>query len=339
MLETLATLDLPLIWGGLIAFGVFMYVFMDGFDLGIGILFQSVPTEQDRDVMMNAVAPVWDGNETWMVLGGAGLLAAFPLAYSVVLSALYLPLIVMLIALIFRGVAFEFRSKSRDHKFFWDQAFNSGSFVATFAQGVVLGAFIQGFPVAERQFVGTAFDWLTPFAIFCGVALTAGYALLGATWLILKTSGALQDWARRTALWLLLAVAVCVGMVSFWTPFLHTGIADRWFSWPNIAWLAPVPLLTAAVIYGLARAIRSGRELAPFLLTILLFLLNFGGLGISLWPHVVPPEITLWQAASPPETQAFALIGMVVLVPVILAYTVYTYYVFRGKARWEDGYH
>jgi len=335
----LESLDLPLIWGGLIAFGVFMYVFMDGFDLGIGILFQSVPNEEDRDVMMHAVAPVWDGNETWMVLGGAGLLAAFPLAYSVVLSALYLPLIVMLIALIFRGVAFEFRAKSRNHRFFWDQAFNSGSFVATFAQGIVLGAFIQGFAVEDRQFAGGPFDWLTPFAVFCGVALTAGYAMLGATWLILKTTGALQAWARRTAMWLLVAVIVCVGLVSFWTPFLRPEIAALWFTWPNLLWLSPVPLVTAAVVYGLYKTIRSDRDLLPFLLTIVLFLLNFLGLGISLWPNVIPPAISIWEAASPPKTQAFALVGMLVLVPVILTYTVYTYYVFRGKARPGEGYH
>jgi len=332
-------LDLPLIWAGIIAFGVFMYVLMDGFDLGVGILFPLAPSDAGRDAMMNSVAPVWDGNETWLVLGGAGLLAAFPLAYAVILPALYLPVILMLIALIFRGVAFEFRFKANRSRWLWDSAFNGGSLVATFAQGIVLGAFIQGFEVSGRDYAGGPFAWLTPFSLLCGVALISGYALLGSTWLIMKTEGELQDWAYRLTLPLLAAVLVFVGVVSIWTPLMSSEIAQRWFSWPNIAYLSPVPLATALVTLTLYRAVARRAEVLPFLMAMTLFLLSYAGLGISLWPNVVPPDISIWEAASPPETQVFLLVGVVFLLPLILSYTAYSYYVFRGKASAESGYH
>jgi cytochrome d ubiquinol oxidase subunit II len=332
-------IDLPLIWAFVIGFGVFMYVLMDGFDLGVGILFRAAPSENDRDIMMNSVAPIWDGNETWLVLGGTGLLTAFPLAYAVLLPAFYLPILVMLIALIFRGVAFEFRFKSTRNRFLWDASFNLGSTVATFAQGVVLGTFIQGVEVADRAYAGGALAWLNPFSLMTGVALVAGYALLGSCWLIMKTDGALQIWAYRVARRALFVVLGFIVLVSLWTPFAHESIAERWFSWPNIALLSPVPVLTALLALWLYRALEDGAEVLPFLLTMALFLLCFVGLGISLWPYIIPYEVSIWEAAAQPESLVFVLVGLIFLIPIILAYTAYSYYVFRGKVRAEEGYH
>ena len=331
--------ELTLIWAGILGFAVFMYVLMDGFDLGIGILFPFAPGEPARDQMMDSVAPVWDGNETWLVLGGAGLMAAFPLAYGILLPALYLPLLLMLIALVFRGVAFEFRYKARTSRWIWNHAFFLGSTFATFAQGLVLGAFVHGFQVEGMRFTGGVFDWLSPFSLFCGLALVAGYGLLGACWLILKTEGPVQDWAYRSARLLLLVVVAAVAVVSLWTPFLNPEIKARWFSWPNLAYLSPVPIVTAALTLALWRAIRRRNERQPFLMALGLFLLAYAGLAISLWPNAVPPDITLWEAASPPETQIFLLVGVAVLIPITLAYTAYSYYVFRGKVRPGEGYH
>jgi cytochrome d ubiquinol oxidase subunit II len=289
--------------------------------------------------MMNTVAPVWDFNETWLVLGGAGLFGAFPLAYSVVLPALYLPLLAMLIALIFRGVAFEFRFKARTSRHLWDKAFNLGSLVATFVQGAALGAFIHGFKVEDQNYAGGMFDWLSPFAVVCGVALIAGYALLGCTWLIWRTEGRLQDWAWRRVKTLLCVVVGFIVLVSIWTPLTQSGIAARWFSWPNIVLLSPVPLVTAFIVYRFWRAVTDRREVQPFVWSMALFLVSYLGLAISLWPHIVPPSITLWEAASPPESQVFLLVGMMFLIPTIIAYTVYNYWVFRGKITGDTGYH
>jgi cytochrome bd ubiquinol oxidase subunit II len=332
-------LDLPLIWAGIIVLGVIMYVLLDGFDLGVGILFPYAPTDRHRDVMMNSVAPIWDGNETWLVLGGGALFAAFPLAYATILPATYLPLLIMLIALIFRGVAFEFRFKANTSRHWWDKAFHYGSVFATFAQGLVLGAFIQGFEIEGRDFVGGMFDWLTPFTLLTGLALIAGYALLGATWLVWKTEGALQDWSYRVAKRTLFAVLGFIVVVSLWTPLAHPDIAERWFSWPNIVYLSPVPIVTALVALWHYRSLEGRREVLPFVLSMGLFLLSFLGLGISLWPYVIPPDISIWDAASPPETQLFLLVGVGALIPVIMGYTVFTYYVFRGKVTEDIGYH
>ncbi|MFC5354847.1 cytochrome d ubiquinol oxidase subunit II [Azospirillum himalayense] len=330
---------LTLAWVAIVGFAVFMYVLMDGFDLGIGILYPFAPSEEARDVMMNSVAPVWDFNETWLILGGAGLFAAFPIAYAVVLPAMYLPLLLMLIALVFRGVAFEFRFKARSSRHLWNKAFFLGSLLATFAQGVVLGSFIQGIEVEGRNFAGTMLDWLTPFSLFCGVALIAGYALLGSTWLIWRTIGILQDWCFRVARRLLVVVLVLVTAVSLWTPFLDASIAARWFSVPNILLLSPVPLMVGFLAFGLWRALDEGREVLPFAFAMGLFALSYLGLAISLWPVLIPPGITVWQAAAPPETQVFLLIGMAFLIPTILIYTAYSYWVFRGKVTGAIGYH
>ena len=333
-------IDLPLIWAVIILFGIMMYVVMDGFDLGIGILYPFFPSKDERDVMMNTVAPVWDGNETWLVLGGAGLLAAFPLAYSVVLSALYLPLILMLVGLVFRGVAFEFRFKAREHeRHWWDKAFICGSIAATFFQGVALGAYIGGFQVSGRAYAGGALGWLTPFSLFTGLGLLVAYALLGSTWLIMKTEGPLQQRAYRISrvlVWLLLAVIVGI---SIWTPLMDARIAARWFSFPNIVMFAPVPLLVLASAALLLRAVAARRHAQPFLYTLALVFLGYSGLGISLWPHIVPPSITIWDAAAPPQSQGFALVGALLIIPVILMYTFWSYYVFRGKVRAGEGYH
>ncbi|MDQ2101866.1 cytochrome d ubiquinol oxidase subunit II [Azospirillum isscasi] len=330
---------LTLAWVAIVGFAVFMYVLMDGFDLGIGILYPFAPSEEARDVMMNSVAPVWDFNETWLILGGAGLFAAFPIAYAVVLPAMYLPLLLMLIALIFRGVAFEFRFKARSSRHLWNKAFFLGSLLATFAQGVVLGSFIQGIEVEGRNFAGSMLDWATPFSLFCGLALIAGYALLGSTWLIWRTIGILQDWCFRVARRLLIVVLVMVAAVSLWTPFLEPSIAARWFSVPNILLLSPVPLMVGFLAFGLWRALDEGREVLPFVFAMGLFALSYLGLAISLWPVLIPPGITVWQAAAPPETQVFLLIGMAFLVPTILVYTAYSYWVFRGKVTGAIGYH
>jgi cytochrome d ubiquinol oxidase subunit II len=333
-------IDLPLIWAVIIIFGIMMYVIMDGFDLGIGILFPFMKDEGDRDVMMNTVAPVWDGNETWLVLGGAALFGAFPLAYSVVLSALYLPLILMLMGLIFRGVAFEFRFKATAAKrHVWDKAFIGGSLAATFFQGVALGAYIDGIPVVDRNYAGGGLDWLTPFSLFCGLALIVAYALLGCTWLIMKTEGSLQRAMHKLAPPLTYGLLVVTGIVSIWTPLAHADIATRWFSTPNLFYFLPVPILVLATVVGLLRSVKRNAHYTPFLLTLLLVFLGYSGLGISLWPNIIPPSVSIWDASSPPQSQGFILVGTLFIIPIILVYTFWSYYVFRGKVTHEDGYH
>lgn len=333
-------IDLPLIWAVIIIFGVMMYVVMDGFDLGIGMLFPFVKQERDRDVMMNTVAPVWDGNETWLVLGGAGLFGAFPMAYAVVLEALYLPLILMLIGLIFRGVAFEFRFKATDAgRHLWDKAFIWGSLVATFFQGVALGAFIEGFKVVDRHYVGGSLDWLTPFSMFCGLGLIVAYALLGCTWLIMKTEGPLQEQMHKLGRPLALVLLAVMGVVSLWTPIAYPQIADRWFSMPNLVWFMPVPILVLLTFYNLFKAVARSANYTPFLLTLGLIFLGYSGLGISLWPNIIPPSISIWEAAAPPQSQGFMLVGTLFILPLILGYTFWSYYVFRGKVTHDQGYH
>ncbi|BCA27036.1 cytochrome d ubiquinol oxidase subunit II [Metapseudomonas otitidis] len=333
-------IDLSLIWAVIIIFGVMMYVVMDGFDLGIGILFPFIKDDTERDVMMNTVAPVWDGNETWLVLGGAGLFAAFPLAYSVVLSALYLPLMFMLIGLVFRGVAFEFRFKAKPAKrHLWDKAFIGGSIAATFFQGVALGAYIEGLPVVNRAYAGGSLDWLAPFPLFCGLGLIAAYALLGCTWLIMKTEGRLQQQMHDLARPLVLVLLGITGIVSVWTPLAHEAIAQRWFSLPNLFWFLPVPILVLVCTWALLRAVANNANHLPFVLTLVLIFLGYSGLGISLWPNVIPPAVSIWDAAAPPQSQGFALVGALFIIPFILVYTAWSYYVFRGKVTPDQGYH
>ena len=332
-------LDLVPVWTVLLGLAVFYYVVFDGFDLGVGMLYGFVPNEANRAIVMSSIAPIWDGNETWLVFGGLGLLAAFPLAFAIIIPAVYFPILMMLLALVFRGVAFEFRFKHPALRRLWDGAFCGGSMLATFSQGIVLGMFIQGFKVDGRHFVGTSFDWVAPFPLAIGLALMFGYGLLGAGWLVLKTEGELQNWARRAGRGCLVAVLVAILAVSIWTPMTRPDIAQRWFSWPNIAFLSPVPIVTALIAVGEWYALRPRHELTPFLGAIGLFLMSFIGIAISLWPMIVPYHYTLWQAASSESTQAFLLIGTLFLLPIILMYTAWSYWVFRGKVREGTAYH
>ena len=331
--------DLATLWAFIIALAVFIYVVMDGFDLGLGILFPLFPGKQDRDVITNTVAPVWDGNETWLVLGGGGLMAAFPLAYAILLPALYAPLIAMLIGLIFRGVAFEFRWRTRSTRNLWDIAFAGGSWVAALAQGIALGAILQGVHVEGRHYAGGWWDWLTPFSILTGVSLVVGYALLGATWLILKTEGDLRDKAYRISWILLVLMLLAIAAVSLATPLLTIQYAQRWFSWPAIILTAPVPLAVIGVTVLLMKNLAQKHDGWPFFLALALFFLSYAGLGISMYPYIVPQSITIWQAAAPANSQIFMLFGVSILVPLILGYTAWAYWVFRGKVRPGHGYH
>lgn len=329
---------LPVIWAALIGTAVAMYVILDGFDLGIGILFPFSKSEAERDQMMRSIAPFWDGNETWLVLGGAGLLVAFPVAYGVIMPAFYLPVILMLLALIFRGVSFEFRLVS-ESKTAWNFAFVAGSTLAAFSQGVILGSLIQGVRVENGAFAGGHFDWATPFAFLCGLALIAGYALLGATWLVMKTEGAVAERARGQAKICLLLVLAFMAVVSLWTPLSIPRIAERWFSLPNFYFLWPVPTITGLIAFGLWRAIEARRDVLPFVASIALFLLGYLGLVISSYPYLVPPSLTVWDTAAAPSSQIFMLIGTVFLLPIILGYIIFIYWIFRGKVREGESYH
>ncbi len=329
---------LPLIWAGIIGGAVALYVILDGFDLGIGMLFPFAKDDHERDQMMASIAPFWDGNETWLVMGGVGLLVAFPMAYAIIMPALYLPVIVMLLALVFRGVAFEFRELGAN-KTLWNAAFSGGSTITGFAQGIILGGMIQGIAVKDGAYAGGTFDWATPFALLCGLGVSFGYALLGATWLTMKTTGPLAERARTQATWLLFSVLGFMAAVSLWTPLAIPQIRERWFTLPNFFYLAPVPLLTAAAAFAAWRSLRTGGEAVPFVATIGLFLLGFAGLAISWFPYLVPPSLTIWQTAASPSSQTFMLAGTVVLLPLTLAYTVYVYWLFRGKIGPGESYH
>lgn len=332
-------LDLALIWGLLIAVAVLAYVLLDGFDLGVGILFPFMSGDAHRDTAMNTVAPVWDGNETWLILGGGGLFAVFPLAYAVVMPALYAPVIAMLLGLVFRGVAFEYRWKTTRWKPVWDWSFALGSLTAAVCQGIILGALVQGIEVADRAYAGGWWDWLTPFSVVCGIAVAIGYALLGGTWLVMKT----EDWVQRQAYrlsWIAApATLAMIGVVSLWTPFHNPVYMERWFSFPALLWVAPVPLLVLLAAFTLFRGLTDRRDVSPFLSALVLFVLCFIGLGISFYPYIVPPSITLHDAAAPDESLSFLLVGTVVLLPLILGYTAYSYRVFWGKVRSGEGYH
>ncbi len=332
-------LDLPLIWACIIALAIYVYVVLDGFDLGVGILFPFAPSEECRRRMLNSIAPFWDGNETWLVLGGGGLLVAFPLAYSIIFPAFYIPLIAMLIALVFRGVAFEFHYKSTGNaRFFWDHAFHFGSLFAAFAQGVMLGAFVQGIPIIGQDFVGSPFSWASPFSMMTGVALVMGYALLGSTWLVMKTDAITQEWARKVSKYVVLYVIIFMSFVSLSVPFLNEEIYSRWFTWPSFAYLVIIPVIAFILSIWLIQSIRRGKESQPFLLTVLLFTISYIGLAVSLYPWIVPHVIPYWEAAATPETQSLMLVGVVLILPIVIAYTAFNYYVFRGKSSHEDVY-
>jgi cytochrome d ubiquinol oxidase subunit II len=332
-------LDLVPVWTLILGVGVFMYVLLDGFDLGIGILAPLAPDDDARTLMMNTIAPIWDGNETWLILGGMGLLAAFPLAFAIVIPAVYFPLLLMLLGLIFRGVAFEFRLKKTSHRRWWDLSFFGGSAIATFFQGVVLGMYVEGFTVTGRVFSGTSFDWLRPFPLATGVGLLFGYALLGAAWLVMKTEGDIRQRARRHATIALYGVLAFIAMVSIWTPLMHARVAERWFSTPNIYYFALVPVVTAGIAWITWRALRGESDYVPFIGAMGLFAMCYFGLGISLFPYIVPYAFTLWDAAAVPSSQMFLLIGTLFLLPIIFMYLGWSYYVFRGKVRHGEHYH
>ncbi len=330
---------LPVIWAGVIGSAVMLYVILDGFDLGIAILFPTTKDEGERDQMMNSVAPFWDGNETWLVLGGAGLWVAFPYAYAIIMPAFYIPVILMLLALIFRGVAFEFRWVAKPHHKVWDLAFWAGSTLAAFAQGLILGGLLQGVKVVDKQFAGGPFDWLTPFTVMCGIGVVIGYATLGATWLVYKTEGPVADRARRQAKALLLGLLAFAVLVSLWTPYAHPRIAARWFTPSNLVLLWPLPVLTAICGYFAWKRLHGAHEFTPFALTIAIFVLCFLGLAVSNYPHLVPPDLTIWDTAAAPSSHIFVLIGVSFLLPTILFYTAFVYWTFRGKVRIDSGYH
>lgn len=333
-------IDLPLIWGLLIAVAVFLYVLLDGFDLGVGILFPFAPSDKCRDRMMNSIAPFWDGNETWLVLGGGGLFAAFPLAYSILMPAFYMPIIMMLLGLILRGVAFEFRFKSSDKsRPFWDNVFHFGSLSATFCQGMILGAFVQGVEVDGRNFSGGPFDWATGFSLMTGIALVFGYALLGATWLVMKTEDITQEWSRRVASYVLAFVGLSMALVSICMPFMNENVKNFWFATPNIYWLMPIPVITCGLFVMTWQYLRNPTsEYRPFLFSIGIFLMGYLGLGLSLFPWIIPFQYTIWDAATEGPGLSLMLVGVIPLLPVILGYTGYCYYIFRGKTSHEHMY-
>ena len=331
--------DLAFIWAGLIAFAVLAYVLLDGFDLGIGILFPFLKDRKERHLAMNTIAPVWDGNETWLVLGGGGLFAVFPLAYAIIMPALYPLIIAMLLGLIFRGVAFEFVHRTKRMQGFWEFGFWAGSLTASIAQGMSLGTLVQGIMISGRSYGGGNWDWFTPFSLLTAVALVVGYAMLGATWLIMKTEGETLARAQRFARPLGMALLALIGLVSILTPLLRPEYLARWFGWPSGVYSAVVPLLLAAAAWALWTGLRDNRTYRPFLATVAIFILSFAGLGVSFYPHLIPPTLTIAEAAAPDKSLAFLLAGAVVLIPMILLYTGYSYWVFRGKVRHGDHYH
>ncbi len=332
-------IDYALVWAGLIAVAVLAYVLLDGFDLGIGILFPFLKDRDERLLAMSSVAPVWDGNETWLVLGGGGLFAVFPLAYAIVMPALYPLIIAMLLGLIFRGVAFEFVHRTERMRFFWEAAFWGGSLIAAIAQGMALGTLVQGVAVTGRGYGGGNWDWATPFSLLTAFALVVGYATLGATWLIMKTEGETLVRAQRLAKPLGFALLALIGAVSLATPLLRPEYMARWFSWPTGIYSAVVPVLLAVAALMLWTGLRDNLTHRPFLATVTIFILCFAGLGISFYPHIVPPSLTIREAAAPDSSLKFLLVGAAVLVPMILAYTGYSYWVFRGKVRPGEHYH
>lgn len=332
-------LTLEFTWAGIIAFAVLAYVVLDGFDLGIGIMSPFMRDDRQRDTMINTVAPFWDGNETWLVLGGGGLFAVFPLAYSVVMPALYAPIIAMLLALIFRGVAFEYRHRTVRAKRVWDWSFHLGSLGATMAQGIALGALVQGIPVEGRAYAGGWWDWLTPFSLLTGVALVVGYTLLGSTWLVMKTTGELREQAARFARFAGIGTLALIGAVSLWTPFLEPVYFDRWFDWPTVLFSVLVPGLIMGCAWLLFTGLARGHDRQPFFASVAIFVLCFAGIGISFYPYIVPPVLTIEEAAGPDESLVFLLVGTLVLVPIILGYTAYSYWLFRGKTEEGEGYH
>lgn len=332
-------INLPFVWGGIIMLAILLYILLDGFDLGLGILFPFAPSDECRDKMMNSIAPFWDGNETWLILGTGGIFAAFPKAYSIIFPALYMPILLMLVSLIFRGVAFEFRFKSSEEfRPYWDLCFHFGSLAATFMQGMILGGLVQGIEVSDNHFSGGYFDWLSGFSFMTGLGLVAGYSLLGSTWLFMKTTGQTQEWSAKVTRYVLLYVLLFMGLVSVWMPYIDEAVFKRWFSWPNMAYLCIVPILVLFSVYKVYQGVQQNKEYQPFVMTLFLFILGFVGLLINTWPYIVPRVVSFKEAAAAPESLTLMLIAVLIVLPVILFYTGYSYYVFRGKVNSDDMY-
>lgn len=331
-------MDYALIWAALIAIAVFGYVVLDGFDLGVGILFP-VLDENEKDTAMNSIAPIWDGNETWLVLGGGGLFAVFPLAYAIIMSAMYAPIITMLIALIFRGVAFEYRYRTKTNRHWWDLSFFGGSLVAALSQGIILGALLQGVNVVERQFAGGSLDWLSPFSLFCGFAVVVGYTLLGACWLLIKTSGPIEEKLTSKSRVLAFLFFLSIAIVSVWLPLISPAVAERWFSFPNSAIFFLIPFISAVSAFFVLKKLGQEKPLGAYAWTLIIYLMAFIGFAVSIYPYLVPRAITLWEAAGPDNSLLFLLVGTVFLLPIIIIYTAYSYWVFRGKVSADEGYH
>lgn len=323
----------------LIALGVCLYVILDGMDLGVGILFLWTPKDQDRNIMMSSIAPVWDGNETWLIYVGGILLAAFPKAYSILLPALYIPIMVLILALILRGIAFEFRLKAKQSRWIWDWSFSIGSTLAAFTQGIILGAIIEGVKISKDQFIGGPFDCFTSFGITTGFSLIFGYALLGSTWLEMKTEGDIQTWARSISKPIALGVMLFILMISIKTPLDYPYIAERWFSLPNFIYLFPLPLLTLCFCYFIFRGIATHQDHLPFICTMAVFILSFLGLGISLWPNIIMPDYTIWQAQAPQASLKFVMVVLFISLPIVFGYSWYVYRIFKGKIKLTDIYY
>jgi cytochrome d ubiquinol oxidase subunit II len=330
-------MDLVTVWACLVALTILLYVILDGFSLGIALLFPTTKNEKERNILINSVAPVWDANQTWLVFGGGALLVAFPMVYGVLFSGLYIPLLTFIFGLIFRGVTFEFRANAT-RKGPWDKSFFLGSLVAVLAQGLTLGGFLSGTKVIEGRFAGGPFDWLNPFSVMVGIALISGYILLGSTYLVIKTAGAVQERAYQQAFWSALVVLGFQILVTFWTPIHYPSVLTHWFSTPRIYFIWTFPLLGLAAFYGLIKSLKARREIMPFLCSVVLFLAGYLGLIASIYPYAIPPSITFQQASSQYETLRFTLWSVIIVLPVVLAYIIYSYTIFRGKVG-EEGFY
>ena len=336
MIEQLPV-SLPMFWAGVLALAILIYVLLDGFDLGVGVLFALNRNEGHRQQMMGSIAPVWDGNETWLIIVGTVLFGAFPVVYAIFLSAFYLPVALLLVALILRGVAFEFRYKDARHRWIWDAGFVLGSIVAAFVQGAAIGAMVAGITVADGRFAGGPFDWLAPFPILCGIGLVIGYGLLGAGWLVLKTTGDLRDWAYQWLPRLMKAVIGVVVAALALTLLSDFRVVDRWLDQP---WLFAFPAFAAAAAWGLFRGVSDRRDWQPWLMASTLFVTAFAMLAGSFWPWIVPFHLTIADAAAPTASLAFLYYGIgLVAIPVILVYTGVVYWIFRGKVSADASYH
>ena len=322
---------LPQVWFVILALFLFLYVMLDGFDLGVGILSLTSSSEERRGILMTSLSNVWDANETWLVIMGGALFGAFPLAYSTILQALYIPIFLMIFGFIFRAVAFEFREHA-NRKFFWNIAFGAGSFLAALGQGFALGAILQGIAVDELgHFIGGTWDWLGLRSILVALTLIQGYVLSGSTYLIMKTEGALQSthyWTARIS-----AVTTFIGAVylTITTPIFYESARERLFAQPLVYIFVLIPLLGTLLVFLLLRSLYLEQERTPFIWTILLFLLSFLGLGLIIFPYIIPTQITIYQAAASPSSLVFMIIFVGFLIPIMLAYNIYQYVVFRGK--------